>query len=841
MSGLPYITPLIVIVKSTFNRGFLMCCEKENCEACAKHFDEQLRIYKSVFAISLAELSGKEKILSDAYMNQILELNCPDITYITFDFHEHCRGLKFENVSLLTDGTKDIIKVMRYCWVDNKGMICDQKSVFRVNCVDCLDRTNVVQTAIARVVMETQCRKLGLLPPDESLPPSCRLMFQQLWANNGDAISRQYAGTAALKGDFTRTGERKLTGMMKDGVNSANRYYLRFKDAYRQATFDMTQGHPLSEEVMSLSNMKLEQEEDSSELLEKEENVRLLIEDCKKMLIVEPEECLGGWSLINADPVTGEPDRQEMDIILLLSQRAVYIGWYDDEEEMMTKYQRIYLEDIDKIEIGAEPAIFKAKNICMRLYYHYLAEEGLFHTFRTPSLRLFNNIIIAVKNQEEAKESLKSVCQSFAAAMEITAIKLEIVEKQKLDRKKTQPHPEVIDIHKQQQENSLTSIRIPRDLSSPDFRSFGRIPSPKFLHKSFPSSTEKTPDDEAIWIDSPSSAIQSTGSTSEDRKRSVSGAQEENQPSTSKSLGSKLANYKFSLLNSNNSGLNMKISVPKLNLQNFNLKKKFHLEDASQAMKKLSTILHVTSQGQVKSQNENSEEVKSEIQRQYSKDDSLTGDSQEIILDPSEEDEVMIGSCGILATSPSQLLLTTMKKEEEEMNPNRRQSRENNDTTGIPKILIRLDSASEQSDGSLSEPKTHSAPDCQDISDLKNPSEKIGLKECHKVPRQRLSSSMSSMETSDNELGVTDDDVVFSNQPSTIRNSLSEGAIGGSISQPGLSSLTLSVGNKLLTVPNVTMPDTKGSRKFQRLYESLDQHIRERLGEKDCLTKIIFI
>ena len=59
-----------------------------------------------------------------------------------------------------------------------------------------------------------------------------------MWANNGDAISRQYAGTVALKGDFTRTGERKFSGMMKDGVNSANRYYLnRFKDAYRQATY----------------------------------------------------------------------------------------------------------------------------------------------------------------------------------------------------------------------------------------------------------------------------------------------------------------------------------------------------------------------------------------------------------------------------------------------------------------------------------------------------------------------------------------------------------------------------------------------------------------------------
>ena len=49
-------------------------------------------------------------------------------------------------------------------------------------------------------------------------------LFLRLWANNGDALSRQYAGTNALKGDFTRTGERNLSGLMKDGVNSASRY-----------------------------------------------------------------------------------------------------------------------------------------------------------------------------------------------------------------------------------------------------------------------------------------------------------------------------------------------------------------------------------------------------------------------------------------------------------------------------------------------------------------------------------------------------------------------------------------------------------------------------------------
>lgn len=43
--------------------------------------------------------------------------------------------------------------------VDQAGVICKQEGIFRVNCMDCLDRTNVVQAAIARVVMEQQACK----------------------------------------------------------------------------------------------------------------------------------------------------------------------------------------------------------------------------------------------------------------------------------------------------------------------------------------------------------------------------------------------------------------------------------------------------------------------------------------------------------------------------------------------------------------------------------------------------------------------------------------------------------------------------------------------------------
>ena len=51
-------------------------------------------------------------------------------------------------------------------------------------------------------------------------------VYKGIWANNADAISIGYAGTGALKVDFTKTGKRTVKGMINDGVNSCIRYYV---------------------------------------------------------------------------------------------------------------------------------------------------------------------------------------------------------------------------------------------------------------------------------------------------------------------------------------------------------------------------------------------------------------------------------------------------------------------------------------------------------------------------------------------------------------------------------------------------------------------------------------
>ena len=87
--------------------------------------------------MNLVEKTGREKIIGEAYLDNALALNRPEMNFVYFDFHEYCRGMKFENVNILIQALEndDYIKSMRYCWLDRHGVVCQQQGVFRINCI----------------------------------------------------------------------------------------------------------------------------------------------------------------------------------------------------------------------------------------------------------------------------------------------------------------------------------------------------------------------------------------------------------------------------------------------------------------------------------------------------------------------------------------------------------------------------------------------------------------------------------------------------------------------------------------------------------------------------------
>ncbi|KAI1726865.1 sacI homology domain-containing protein [Ditylenchus destructor] len=223
-----------------------------------KGIEESLPIFKNhmygliaeygspIVIVNLVEQSGRELCLGTSYLQHVLELNSPDVALFSFDYHRNCKSLRLNKIADLIGALKTALMAMGFCWLDKEGtMVYQQKGVVRTNCVDCLDRTNVVQSAICQAVTLYQATKLGLvqfiaeLGEEDASTRALKTVLQEVWANHGDSVSKQYAGTNALKSDVTRGGQRKLVGLVKDSYNSASRYYRsHIYDAQRQWIID---------------------------------------------------------------------------------------------------------------------------------------------------------------------------------------------------------------------------------------------------------------------------------------------------------------------------------------------------------------------------------------------------------------------------------------------------------------------------------------------------------------------------------------------------------------------------------------------------------------------------
>lgn len=120
----------------------------------------------------------------------------------------------------------------------SSSVILQQEGVFRTNCLDCLDRTNLVQTIISSMALESFLSQQG-----GKLSSDIQMRHSTLWADNGDALSKIYAGTGALKSSFTRHGKMSLAGALADARKSATRLYVNnFTDRARQKTIDLLLG-----------------------------------------------------------------------------------------------------------------------------------------------------------------------------------------------------------------------------------------------------------------------------------------------------------------------------------------------------------------------------------------------------------------------------------------------------------------------------------------------------------------------------------------------------------------------------------------------------------------------
>lgn len=250
-------------------------------QAARKHFDEQIRVYGDNYLVNLVNQKGREERVKKAYENLVRSLtsspvetteandNTPEkvhtvdsdkeekemdrLHYVYFDFHNETKGLQWHRAELLLSHlTNGLSQGGYFRGVQNPGLSAGQleirslqTSVVRTNCMDCLDRTNVVQSMLGRWAITRQLVDAGILRPVEAATDDQDFenLFRNVWADNADVVSKTYSGTGALKTDFTRTGKRTRVGMVQDLNNSLTRYVLNnFRDGPRQDAFDVFLG-----------------------------------------------------------------------------------------------------------------------------------------------------------------------------------------------------------------------------------------------------------------------------------------------------------------------------------------------------------------------------------------------------------------------------------------------------------------------------------------------------------------------------------------------------------------------------------------------------------------------
>jgi hypothetical protein len=237
------------VVNTKYTPHLKLFMGQETFAAARKHFDDQIAHYGRQVLVNLVNKHNYEKPMGDGYAQLVQELNDDRLHYIHFDFHNECSRMRWERISLLLTEMEDDLVQQGY-FVDHSGekgrrVERKQHGSVRTNCMDCLDRTNVVQSMVARHVLNQQLQELGVLQVGDSVVhhEGFLSMYRHMWADHADVISIAYSGTGALKTDFTRTGKRTYAGALQDLRNSITRYIKNnYLDGKRQDAYDLFLG-----------------------------------------------------------------------------------------------------------------------------------------------------------------------------------------------------------------------------------------------------------------------------------------------------------------------------------------------------------------------------------------------------------------------------------------------------------------------------------------------------------------------------------------------------------------------------------------------------------------------
>lgn len=274
------------------------------------HFGRVCSKYGPVNIVNLLSTKSSEIELTKRYRALYKDSKLGnDLEMTEFDFHKETSQDGFAAASRISPMINGFLMESGYFAFDvrDKKLISEQNGIFRVNCLDCLDRTNLIQQLISNMVFKLFLLDFKLI--DKSLlrkyemdmtlnlgsggtragtaennyvSENCFSKHNTIWADNGDQISQIYTGTNALKSSFTRKGKMSFAGALSDATKSVSRMYINnFMDKGKQSNIDSLLGKLPEQSPVSIVDpqrefIKSKLKEFSSQYITSE-NVNILI------------------------------------------------------------------------------------------------------------------------------------------------------------------------------------------------------------------------------------------------------------------------------------------------------------------------------------------------------------------------------------------------------------------------------------------------------------------------------------------------------------------------------------------------------------------------------------
>ncbi|KAF5404150.1 Phosphatidylinositol-bisphosphatase [Paragonimus heterotremus] len=183
-----------------------------------RHFMHILSHYAATAIVNLLGCKQGEAMLSRAYQKLHSQSSFKDsISQIVFDYHSEVQSRNSKGLDWLQKQIDHfVLSWGHFAALDGRAEQC-QTGALRINCVDCLDRTNAVQTLVGvQLILPRMLNSLNVDIRNQQFIVN-RFVdgLRQLWQQNGDQVSRIYAGTGALG-----SGRSRLRDVQRSAVRT---------------------------------------------------------------------------------------------------------------------------------------------------------------------------------------------------------------------------------------------------------------------------------------------------------------------------------------------------------------------------------------------------------------------------------------------------------------------------------------------------------------------------------------------------------------------------------------------------------------------------------------------